>query len=112
MESEDYESHILNASGLRMIAIGVECADAVDELKAPNILGVKLTLELNEWTSTKNVILHLGKLTVQIRGTGHIIKYFGLGIEKLSCTGIATICNMRAEVGATTLFPFKYYIND
>ncbi|RHZ64134.1 hypothetical protein Glove_326g56 [Diversispora epigaea] len=108
------DSHTPNAGGLGMIAIGVGGADAVDamadipwELKAPNTLGVKLTGELNEWTSPKDVILHLvGKLTVR-GGTGHIIEYFGPGIEKLSCTGMATICNMGAEVGATTsLFPF------
>ncbi|CAG8452650.1 4521_t:CDS:2 [Paraglomus brasilianum] len=77
------------------------------ELKAPKIIGVKLTGRLNEWTSPKDVILHLvGKLTVR-GGTGHIIEYFGPGVDTLSCTGMATICNMGAEVGATTsLFPF------
>ncbi|CAG8585819.1 23167_t:CDS:10 [Cetraspora pellucida] len=108
------DSHTPNAGGLGTIAIGVGGADAVDamanvpwELKAPKIIGVKLIGKLNEWTSPKDVILHLaGKLTVR-GGTGHIIEYFGTGIETLSCTGMATICNMGAEVGATTsVFPF------
>ncbi|CAG8652039.1 18265_t:CDS:10, partial [Acaulospora morrowiae] len=108
------DSHTPNAGGLGMIAIGVGGADAVDamadipwELKAPKILGVRLTGNLNEWTSPKDVILYLaGKLTVR-GGTNHIIEYFGTGVETLSCTGMATICNMGAEVGATTsLFPF------
>ncbi|KAJ3262591.1 aconitate hydratase [Boothiomyces macroporosus] len=119
------DSHTPNAGGLGMIAIGVggEGADAVDamagipwELKAPKILGVRLTGKLNGWTNPKDVILHLaGKLTVQ-GGTNHIIEYFGPGVDSLSCTGMATICNMGAEVGATTsLFPFtdsmKRYLN-
>ncbi|KAG0219092.1 aconitate hydratase [Mortierella sp. GBA43] len=108
------DSHTPNAGGLGAIAIGVGGADAVDamanipwELKAPEVIGVKLTGRLNGWTSPKDVILHLaGKLTVR-GGTGHIIEYFGPGIETLSCTGMGTICNMGAEVGATTsLFPF------
>ncbi|KAF9129987.1 aconitate hydratase [Mortierella sp. 14UC] len=108
------DSHTPNAGGLGAIAIGVGGADAVDamanipwELKAPEVIGIKLTGKLNGWTSPKDVILHLaGKLTVR-GGTGHIIEYFGPGIETLSCTGMGTICNMGAEVGATTsLFPF------
>ncbi|KAF0454164.1 aconitate hydratase [Gigaspora margarita] len=108
------DSHTPNAGGLGTIAIGVGGADAVDamadipwELKAPKIIGVKLIGKLNDWASPKDVILHLaGKLTVR-GGTGHIIEYFGTGIETLSCTGMATICNMGAEVGATTsVFPF------
>ncbi|KAI1303913.1 aconitate hydratase [Mortierella claussenii] len=108
------DSHTPNAGGLGAIAIGVGGADAVDamanipwELKTPEVIGVKLTGQLNGWTSPKDVILHLvGKLTVR-GGTGHIIEYFGPGIETLSCTGMGTICNMGAEVGATTsLFPF------
>ncbi|KAF9150110.1 aconitate hydratase, partial [Linnemannia schmuckeri] len=108
------DSHTPNAGGLGAIAIGVGGADAVDamanipwELKAPEVIGVKLTGKLNGWTSPKDVILHLaGKLTVR-GGTGHIIEYFGPGIDTLSCTGMGTICNMGAEVGATTsLFPF------
>ncbi|KAI5809573.1 aconitase family-domain-containing protein [Peziza echinospora] len=108
------DSHTPNGGGLGAIAIGVGGADAVDalvdapwELKAPKILGVKLTGELNGWATPKDVILALaGKLTVR-GGTGFIIEYFGSGVETLSCTGMATICNMGAEVGATTsLFPF------
>ncbi|KAF9435343.1 aconitate hydratase [Entomortierella beljakovae] len=108
------DSHTPNAGGLGAVAIGVGGADAVDamanipwELKDPGVIGVKLTGKLNGWTSPKDVILHLaGKLTVR-GGTGHMIEYFGPGIETLSCTGMGTICNMGAEVGATTsLFPF------
>ncbi len=109
------DSHTPNAGGLGMIAIGVGGADAVDamaaipwELKAPKILGVHLTGKLSGWTSPKDVILHLaGKLTVS-GGTGHIVEYFGSGVDTLSCTGMATICNMGAEIGATTsLFPYS-----
>ncbi|KAG0164080.1 aconitate hydratase [Apophysomyces sp. BC1034] len=108
------DSHTPNAGGLGMVAIGVGGADAVDamanipwELKAPNVIGVKLTGQLKPWTSPKDVILKLaGELTVR-GGTGHIIEYFGEGVDSLSCTGMATICNMGAEVGATTsLFPY------
>ncbi|KAF0983951.1 hypothetical protein FDP41_007866 [Naegleria fowleri] len=108
------DSHTPNAGGLGMIAIGVGGADAVDvmsaipwELKRPKILGVKLTGKLSEWTSAKDVILKLtGMLTVK-GGTGYIIEYFGEGVDSLSCTGMATICNMGAEVGATTsIFPY------
>ncbi|ELR20127.1 aconitate hydratase, mitochondrial [Acanthamoeba castellanii str. Neff] len=107
------DSHTPNAGGLGTIAIGVGGADAVDvmagmawELRAPNVLGVKLTGKLRGWASPKDVILKLaGKLTVR-GGTGSIIEYFGPGVETLSCTGMATICNMGAEVGATTsVFP-------
>lgn len=108
------DSHTPNAGGLGAIAIGVGGADAVDaltgtpwELKAPKILGVKLTGKLSGWASPKDVITHLaGKLTVR-GGTGNIIEYHGEGVDSLSCTGMATICNMGAEVGATTsTFPF------
>ncbi|KAK9462457.1 aconitase family-domain-containing protein [Lipomyces oligophaga] len=108
------DSHTPNAGGLGAIAIGVGGADAVDaltgtpwELKAPKILGVKLTGRLNAWSAPKDVITHLaGKLTVR-GGTGYIIEYFGEGVDSLSCTGMATICNMGAEVGATTsTFPY------
>ncbi|KAJ1553828.1 aconitate hydratase, partial [Nowakowskiella sp. JEL0078] len=108
------DSHTPNAGGLGMIAIGVGGADAVDamagipwELKAPKIIGVRLTGKLNDWASPKDVILKLvGKLSVR-GGTNSIIEYFGPGVETLSCTGMATICNMGAEVGATTsLFPY------
>ena len=109
------DSHTPNAGGLGSIAIGVGGADAVDaltgtpwELKAPKILGVKLTGKLNGWSSPKDVITHLaGKLTVR-GGTGYIVEYFGDGVENLSCTGMATICNMGAEIGATTsTFPMQ-----
>ncbi|KAJ3053779.1 Aconitate hydratase mitochondrial [Rhizophlyctis rosea] len=109
------DSHTPNAGGLGMLAIGVGGADAVDamagipwELKAPKILGVRLTGKLDGWASPKDVILKLaGRLTVQ-GGTNHIIEYFGPGTETLSCTGMATMCNMGAEVGATTsTFPYS-----
>src|SRR5690606_2654861 len=96
------------------ITIGVGGADAVEalvgapwELKAPKVLGVNLTGKLNDWVAPKDVILNLaGQLTVR-GGTGFIIEYFGPGVETLSATGMATICNMGAEVGATTsIFPF------
>ena len=107
------DSHTPNAGGLGAIAIGVGGADAVDalvdapwELKAPKILGVELRGELSGWTTPKDVILKLaGHLTVR-GGTGFVIEYFGSGVDTLSCTGMATICNMGAEVGATTsIFP-------
>ncbi|ODH45876.1 aconitate hydratase, mitochondrial [Paracoccidioides brasiliensis] len=109
------DSHTPNGGGLGTIAIGVGGADAVDalvdapwELKAPKVLGVRLEGKLSGWTAPKDIILHLaGKLTVR-GGTGFIIEYHGPGVESLSCTGMATICNMGAEVGATTsLFPFS-----
>ena len=109
------DSHTPNAGGLGAIAIGVGGADAVDalvdapwELKAPRILGVRLEGQLSGWTSPKDVILALaGKLTVR-GGTGFIIEYHGPGVDSLSCTGMSTICNMGAEVGATTsIFPFS-----
>ncbi|SPN97474.1 related to aconitate hydratase precursor [Cephalotrichum gorgonifer] len=108
------DSHSPNAGGLTTITIGVGGADAVEalvgapwELKAPKILGVNLTGKLNDWVAAKDVILNLaGQLTVR-GGTGFIIEYFGPGVETLSCTGMATICNMGAEVGATTsIFPY------
>jgi aconitate hydratase len=113
------DSHTPNAGGLGMLAIGVGGADAVDamagipwELKAPKILGVRLSGKLSGWATPKDVILSLaGKLTVQ-GGTNHIIEYFGPGVESLSCTGMATICNMGAEVGATTsIFPYTESMN-
>lgn len=109
------DSHTPNAGGLGAIAIGVGGADAVDalvdapwELKAPKILGVKLVGELSGWTSPKDVILTLaGRLTVR-GGTGYIIEYFGEGLDSLSATGMGTIANMGAEVGATTsIFPLS-----
>lgn len=94
------DSHTPNAGGLGAIAIGVGGADAVDalvdapwELKAPKVLGVRLEGELSGWASPKDVILHLaGRLTVR-GGTGYIIEYHGPGVDSLSCTGMATICN-------------------
>ncbi|MDR3610150.1 MAG: aconitate hydratase [Ignavibacteriaceae bacterium] len=108
------DSHTPNAGGLGMIAIGVGGADAVDvmagmpwELKWPKIIGVKLTGKMNGWTSSKDIILKLAGLLTVKGGTGAIIEYFGNGVSSISCTGKATICNMGAEVGATTsLFPF------
>lgn len=108
------DSHSPNAGGLSTVTIGVGGADAVEalvgapwELKAPKVLGVELTGRLNDWVSPKDVILRLaGELTVR-GGTGSIIEYFGPGVDTLSLTGMATICNMGAEVGATTsIFPY------
>ncbi|OAA38250.1 aconitate hydratase [Beauveria brongniartii RCEF 3172] len=108
------DSHSPNAGGLTTVTIGVGGADAVEamvgapwELKAPKILGVELTGALSNWASPKDIILRLaGELTVR-GGTGYIVEYFGPGVESLSCTGMATICNMGAEVGATTsIFPY------
>lgn len=103
------DSHTVNAGGLGMVAVGVGGADAVDvmagmawELKFPKLIGVKLTGKLNGWTSAKDVILKVaGILTVE-GGTGAIVEYFGEGAVSLSCTGKGTICNMGAEIGATT----------
>ena len=108
------DSHTPNAGGLGAIAIGVGGADAVDamvdapwELKAPRILGVKLEGQLSGWATPKDVIMKLAGLLTVRGGTGFIIEYHGPGVETLSCTGMATISNMGAEVGATTsLFPF------
>ena len=103
------DSHTVNAGGLGMLAIGVGGADAVDvmagmpwELKFPKLIGVKLTGELNGWTAAKDVILKVAGILTVKGGTGAIIEYFGPGAEALSCTGKGTICNMGAEVGATT----------
>lgn len=108
------DSHTPNAGGLGAIAIGVGGADAVDalvdapwELKAPRILGVELKGSLSGWAAPKDVILKLAGLLTVRGGTGFVVEYFGSGVETLSCTGMATICNMGAEVGATTsIFPF------
>ncbi|MEC8689667.1 MAG: aconitate hydratase [Candidatus Neomarinimicrobiota bacterium] len=103
------DSHTVNAGGLGMVAIGVGGADAVDvmagmqwELKLPKLIGVKLSGELEGWTSAKDVILKLAGLLSVKGGTGSIVEYFGDGAESLSCTGKGTICNMGAEIGATT----------
>ncbi|HHJ52498.1 MAG TPA: aconitate hydratase [Caldithrix abyssi] len=103
------DSHTPNAGGLGMVAIGVGGADAVDvmagmpwELKFPKLIGVKLTGKLNGWTAPKDVILKVAGILTVKGGTGAIIEYFGPGAQSLSCTGKGTICNMGAEVGATT----------
>ena len=108
------DSHTPNAGGLGMIAIGVGGADAVDvmtnspwEVNWPGIIGVKLTGELSDWSSPKDIILKLAGILTVKGGTGKIIEYFGKGTENISCTGKATITNMGAEVGATTsIFPY------
>jgi len=103
------DSHTVNAGGLGMVAVGVGGADAVDvmagmawELKMPKLIGVKLTGRLNGWTSAKDIILKVAGILTVKGGTGCIIEYFGEGAESLSATGKGTICNMGAEVGATT----------
>jgi aconitate hydratase len=103
------DSHTVNAGGLGMVAIGVGGADAVDvmagmpwELKFPKLIGVKLTGKLNGWTAAKDVILKVAGILTVKGGTGAIIEYFGPGAKSMSCTGKGTICNMGAEVGATT----------
>nr|AZB53126.1 aconitase [Aspergillus terreus] len=109
------DSHTPNAGGLAMAAIGVGGADAVDvmaglpwELKAPKVIGVKLTGEMSGWTTPKDIILKVAGLLTVKGGTGAIIEYHGPGVNSLSCTGMGTICNMGAEIGATTsMFPFN-----
>jgi len=103
------DSHTVNAGGLGMVAIGVGGADAVDvmagmawELKFPKLIGVKLTGKLNGWTSAKDVILKVAGILTVKGGTGAIVEYFGPGAKSMSCTGKGTICNMGAEIGATT----------
>jgi aconitate hydratase len=103
------DSHTVNAGGLGMVAIGVGGADAVDvmagmpwELKWPKLIGVKLTGKLSGWTSAKDVILKVAGILTVKGGTGAIVEYFGPGALTLSCTGKGTICNMGAEIGATT----------
>ena len=103
------DSHTVNAGGLGMVAIGVGGADAVDvmagmawELKFPKLIGVKLTGKLSGWTAPKDVILKVAGILTVKGGTGAIIEYFGEGAKSMSCTGKGTICNMGAEVGATT----------
>ena len=108
------DSHTPNAGGLGMIAIGVGGADAVDvmvgmpwELKYPKLIGVKLTGKLSGWASPKDVILKLAGILTVKGATNAIVEYFGDGVESLSATGKGTICNMGAEIGATTsIFPY------
>lgn len=114
------DSHTPNAGGLGMIAIGVGGADAVDvmagmpwELKFPKLIGVKLTGKLSGWTSPKDVILKVAGILTVKGGTGAIVEYFGEGADNISCTGKGTICNMGAEIGATTsLFAYDKKMYD
>ena len=114
------DSHTVNAGGLGMIAIGVGGADAVDvmtgipwELKFPKLIGIRLTGKLNGWASPKDVILKVAGILTVKGGTGCIIEYFGPGASSISCTGKGTICNMGAEVGATTsTFAFDKTMSD
>jgi aconitate hydratase len=114
------DSHTVNAGGLGMIAIGVGGADACDvmaglpwELKFPKLIGVKLTGKLSGWTSAKDVILKVAGILTVKGGTGAIVEYFGDGADSLSCTGKGTICNMGAEIGATTsVFGFDVKMAD
>jgi aconitate hydratase len=109
------DSHTPNAGGLGMCAVGVGGADAVDvmaglpwELKCPKVIGVKLTGSMSAWTSPKDVICKVAGILTVKGGTGAIVEYFGPGVETMSCTGMATICNMGAEIGATTsVFPYN-----
>ncbi|KAG2004539.1 aconitate hydratase [Coprinopsis cinerea AmutBmut pab1-1] len=109
------DSHTPNAGGLGMIACGVGGADAVDvmagipwELKCPKVIGVNLTGKIGGWTTPKDVILKVAGILTVKGGTGAIVEYRGPGVESLSCTGMATICNMGAEIGATTsVFPYN-----
>merc|ERR1712241_1619430 len=110
------DSHTPNGGGLGGLCIGVGGADAVDvmadipwELKCPKVIGVKLTGQLSGWTSPKDVILKVAGILTVKGGTGAIVEYFGPGVESMSCTGMGTICNMGAEIGATTsMFPYNH----
>ncbi len=114
------DSHTVNAGGLGMVAIGVGGADACDvmaglpwELKFPKLIGVKLTGKLSGWTSSKDVILKVAGILTVKGGTGAIVEYFGEGADSLSCTGKGTICNMGAEIGATTsIFGYDAKMSD
>ncbi len=103
------DSHTPNAGGLGMVAIGVGGADAVDvmtgypfNVRWPKLIGVHLTGELNGWSAPKDIILKVAEILTVRGGTGAIVEYFGPGATSISCTGKATICNMGAEIGATT----------
>ena len=110
------DSHTPNAGGLGMIAIGVGGADAVDvmtgfpfNVRWPKVIGVKLTGTLSGWSSPKDVILEVARVLTVEGGTGAIVEYFGPGADSISATGKATICNMGAEIGATTShFPYDH----
>jgi len=114
------DSHTPNGGGLGGLCIGVGGADAVDvmadipwELKCPKVIGVKLTGELSGWTSPKDVILKVAGILTVKGGTGAIVEYHGPGVDSISCTGMGTICNMGAEIGATTsVFPFNKRMSD
>ena len=114
------DSHTPNAGGLGMIAIGVGGADAVDvmagmpwELKFPRIIGIHLTGALRGWASAKDVILKVAGILTVKGGTGSIVEYFGDGTKSISATGKGTICNMGAEIGATTsVFPYDARMAD
>ncbi|MCK4853280.1 MAG: aconitate hydratase, partial [Bacteroidales bacterium] len=114
------DSHTVNAGGLGMVAVGVGGADAVDvmagmpwELKFPKLIGVKLSGKLSGWTSAKDVILKVAGILTVKGGTGSIVEYFGEGAQNISCTGKGTICNMGAEIGATTsIFGYDRKMNE
>jgi aconitate hydratase len=110
------DSHTPNGGGLGGVCVGVGGADAVDvmagipwELKCPKVIGVELTGKMSGWTSPKDIILKVADILTVKGGTGAIVEYFGPGVETMSCTGMATICNMGAEIGATTsIFPYNH----
>merc|ERR1712142_862115 len=114
------DSHTPNGGGLGGVCVGVGGADAVDvmadipwELKCPKVIGVKLTGELTGWASPKDIILKVAGILTVKGGTGAIVEYYGPGVDSISCTGMATICNMGAEIGATTsIFPFNSRMAD
>eukprot|EP01135_Chromosphaera_perkinsii_P004695 Nk52_evm6s294 gene=Nk52_evmTU6s294 len=114
------DSHTVNGGGLGGICVGVGGADAVDvmadipwELKCPKVIGVELTGKLQGWTSPKDIILKVAGILTVKGGTGAIVEYFGPGVDSISCTGMGTICNMGAEIGATTsVFPFNKRMAD
>lgn len=114
------DSHTPNGGGLGGVCIGVGGADAVDvmadipwELKCPKVIGVRLTGKMSGWTSPKDVILKVAGILTVKGGTGAIVEYFGPGVDSISCTGMGTICNMGAEIGATTsIFPYNKRMKD
>jgi aconitate hydratase len=114
------DSHTPNGGGLCGLCIGVGGADAVDvmadipwELKCPQVIGVNLTGKLSGWTSPKDIILKVADILTVKGGTGAIVEYYGPGVDSISCTGMATICNMGAEIGATTsVFPYNFRMRD